>query len=492
MTDIFKRVSPESVGISSKDVIDFISALDGHRMHTHSIIMARGESIFAECYYKPFDEKFLHRMYSVSKSFVAVAVGIAVTEGLFSLDDVIVDFFPEFKNENADDYCEKCTVRDMLMMRSNIGTSVKWWGKFNSRIEAYYSQKTNKIPGTLFHYDSIGSFLLGCIIEKLTKKNFLEYLKEKVLLEMGFSKESYVLREPGGYAIGDSGVMCTSRDLLIFARLIMRGGSYNGKQYIKRDFMENAIKKQVDNNALGAYDLYNTGGYGYLIWKTHPDGFSLVGMGDQLAICDMKRDIAFIITSDNQAEKANRHIIYHELYRHFLPKASHAPLPEDKDSEKELAKYLATRTLVAIEGKESSPISKDVFGFRYKKIKGELSLDAITLTEDAVILERDGEKFTLEYGLLENRQTDFSFGKRAKSDMMGVDVSGKYDCNSSAAWISDDTFALFLQVTDTYFGSLVLKISFIGDEASVMVTRSGQYIFEDISGYMIAKKENVK
>ena len=146
----FMKVTPESVGIPSSAVLDFISTLDEYRMHTHSIIMARGDKIFAECYYKPFDENFLHRMYSVSKSFVAIAIGVAVTEGLVGLDDVICDYFPEFKNENIDVYYEKCTVRDMLMMRSNIGTGVKWWGKFGSRIEAYYSQKTDKIPGTLF------------------------------------------------------------------------------------------------------------------------------------------------------------------------------------------------------------------------------------------------------------------------------------------------------------------------------------------------------
>ena len=147
--DAFTKATPERVGISSRRVLDFIKTLDECGMHTHSIIFARGERIFAECHYKPFHEKFLHRMYSVSKSFVAIAVGLAVTEGLFSLDDSIAEFFPEFKNENVDEYSQACTVRDMLMMRSNVGTGVRWWGKFKSRIEAYYSQKTDKIPTAL-------------------------------------------------------------------------------------------------------------------------------------------------------------------------------------------------------------------------------------------------------------------------------------------------------------------------------------------------------
>ena len=333
---MFEKVTPESVGVSSEKVLEFIKILDDCRLRNHSIIMAKGDKIFAECYYKPFNKKFLHRMYSVSKSFVAMAVGVAVTEGLIKLDDVIVDYFPEFRNENVDSYHDECTIRDMLCMSSNIGDHVIWWGKYKSRVEAYYTKKTNKIPGTLFFYDSVGSFLLGCIIEKLTGKPFLEYLKEKVLLEIGFSKESYTLTEPGGFTVGDSGVMCTARDLLIFARFIMKKGEWNGKQYIDRNFMEEAIKIQTTNNLAGMAKYYGNQGYGYLIWKTHPDGFSLVGMGDQLAICDMKKDICFIITSDNQADKPARRVTYHEYYYHFLPSVKDIPLEENPTAQREL------------------------------------------------------------------------------------------------------------------------------------------------------------
>ena len=489
MNNLFLRVTPEEVGISSNAVLDFIKILDEYRMHTHSIIMARGDKIFAECYYKPFDEKFLHRMYSVSKSFVAMAVGVAVTEGIINMDDVIIGYFPEFKNENFDEYYEKCTVRDMLMMRSNVGTAVKWWGKFNSRIEAYYSQSSDKIPGGFFKYDSIGSFLLGCIIEKLTGKNFLEYLKEKVLLELGFSKESYVLREPGGYAIGDSGVMCTARDLLIFARFIMKGGYVNGRRYIDERFMKDAVSRLSGNSFEGNYDLYGTGGYGYLIWRTHPDGFSLVGMGDQLAVCDIKRDIAFVITSDNQGERALRHIIYHEFNKHFLPEITQERLPCNEIAYKSLSEYLESRCLVSQTGAANSPISSKIFGKNYTKYKGELDIDGFMLTEDKLMLKRFGKWHALEYGILENKMTRFSFGSRARADMMGIYEDGRYDCNSSAAWISENDFSIMAQVTDTYFGCLNVHISFSADEATMLVRRSGQYVFEDINGFMIARKE---
>lgn len=314
----FEKVTPEEAGISSEKVLNLIKIFDGYEMNTHSIIMARGNKIFAETYYAPFHKDFLHRMYSVSKSFVSMAVGLAMTEGLLSLDEPIIKYFPEFRNEDVDEYYEECTIQNMLSMQSNINVPTVWWGKYKSRVEAYYANKTGQIPGTLYYYDSVGSFLLGCIVEKLTGKTFLEYLKEKILLKIGFSKESYTQYEPGGFTVGDSGVMCTARDLLLFARFIMNKGEWDGKQYIDRSFMEQAINCNVNNDIYGELSSWKNSGYGYLIWKTHEDGFSLVGMGDQLAICDMKKDFIFVITSDNQGDSSARHIIFNEVYNHFL------------------------------------------------------------------------------------------------------------------------------------------------------------------------------
>lgn len=493
---MFEKVTPEAVGISSQKVLGFIKTLDDCRLHSHGILMARGNQVFAECYYKPFDENTLHRMYSVSKSFVAIAVGMAVTEGILSLDDVIIHDFPEFINDNADEFHEECTVRDMLSMQSNIGSGVAWWGKFAGRVNAYYSLKTNKVPGTLYFYDSIGSFLLGCMIEKRTGKPFLEYLKETVLLEIGFSKESYVLREPGGFTVGDSGVLCTLRDLALFARFIMQQGQWNGKQYIDRAFMESAIMKQVSNDLDGSFDSYDTRGYGYLIWKTHPDGFSLVGMGDQLAICDMKRDLLFVIISDNQANKAARHIIYHEYYRHFLSEVQDRPLPDDPEAQKLLEDYLTSRELLSQYGSKTSAIASAVNGVRYITRENPLHISWFSLQADGqigmLVFERFGKTLTLPFDLCHNKLTTFSFGERAVANYMGKTEPGEYTCAVSAAWIDQNTFSIQAHIIDTYLGCLNVHISFKDNRATLLMRRSGQYIFEDIDGFAIGTSAGEK
>lgn len=488
---MFEKITPESVGVSSEKVLDFIKTLDDERFHNHSIIMAKGDKIFAECYYKPFNENFLHRMYSVSKSFVAIAVGMAMTEGILSLDDVIVDYFPEFRNENVDEFHEECTIRDMLSMQSNIADHVIWWGKYKSRVEAYYTKKTNKIPGTLYFYDSVGSFLLGCIIEKLTGKPFLEYLKEKVLLEIGFSKESYTLTEPGGFTVGDSGVMCTARDLLIFARFIMKKGEWNGKQYVDRTFMEEAIRIQTTNDLAGMAKYYGNQGYGYLIWKTHPDGFSLVGMGDQLAICDMKNDVCFVITSDNQTDKSARRVLFHEYYKHFLPTVQSAPLPENPQAVKKLEDYTASAVLICQCGEKTSPVADKVNGVKYVTKENPLNITYFKLDLDKNVLEfeKDGKELKLEFSVGENKITKFSLGDRAAAHKMGFREEGRYNCATSAAWVEDKQLTIMCQVVDTYFGGLYISISFKDERASFVMHSSGQYVFDNADGYAIGKKE---
>ena len=219
---MFRKVSPEMAGISSEKVLKFIKTLDDYNFCTHSFIMARGKDIFAEGYYAPFHQDFKHRMYSVSKSFVSVAVGCAVEDGLLSLKDKLVKFFPEYLNENSNEFLKETTIRDMLIMETSMNERVYWFTSgTKDRCEVYFRASAERIPGTIWTYDSPGSFMLCALVERLTGKPFLEYLKERFLLKAGFSEDAYCLQCPGGHSFGDSGVMCTARDLLVFARFVM-------------------------------------------------------------------------------------------------------------------------------------------------------------------------------------------------------------------------------------------------------------------------------
>lgn len=77
-----KYVTPESVGICSNNIKEFICRLEERGLATHNVILARGNNIFFEKYWAPFHKDFMHRMYSVTKSFVALAIGFLEQDGL--------------------------------------------------------------------------------------------------------------------------------------------------------------------------------------------------------------------------------------------------------------------------------------------------------------------------------------------------------------------------------------------------------------------------
>jgi len=491
----FQKISPESMGIPSSQILEILKMLDDMELYNHALLIAKGDNLICEAYYKPFSETFLHRAYSVSKSFVSAAVGVAVTEELLSLDDVIIDFLPEFKGENTDDgLYEKCTVRDMLKMSSNIGGSVYWWGKFKTRTHAYYSQKSVKTPGSLYFYDSIGSFVLGVIIEKLTGKDFLSYLKEKVLLELGFSKESYVLTEPGGYAIGDSGVMCTLRDLFILARLFAKGGTVNGKRYIDVDYVKDAISPLCFDDIYCDIQTLRTGGYGYLI-RTIPEGFVFTGLGDQLVFYDKQRDITFVILSDNQGCPSSSDLIYHIFSSHLLSAVQEHTIIENVNDQKLLSEYENSRLLLHQYGNTTSTIKDSINSKHYKSaINNSIGITDFSICfskdEGKIKLVRNGKYFGFDFGLGYNKFVRFSFGERAKADMMGVWEKGEYDCATSAAFVNENTLVIKLQVIDTYFGKLQFTINFNNNEANMYIKKQGQYVFDGIEGYVLGKFTN--
>lgn len=488
-----KKVTPESQGICSKDVLDFLKTFDEYGLYTHSVLMAKGDNVITETYYKPFDKNTLLRQYSVSKSFVSMAVGLALTEKLLSLEDKIIDYFPEYINSNVDEFYRRCTIKDMLKMSSNIGTNVYWWGKFDTRTGAYYSQRSLKSPNSIFYYDSIGSFLLGNIIQKLTGKDFLQYLKEKVLLELGFSKESYVLKEPGGYAVGDSAVMCTMRDLFVFARLIAKGGKVNGKQYIDKDYIKEATTVQSKNDLYSDFRSFQTFGYGYLIWIIE-NGFALFGAGDQLVFYNRQKDFTLVIQSDNQGTSNPQHLLYHEFNKRIIPKISDRAIPDNNGEYQQLIDYENNAKLLVQYGSRYSKVIKQINGLSYKSILD----NQLNITEFKFDFYENGGKFTfikdgktnsITFGFGHNELIKFSFGSRAKADMMGVNVEGEYDCASSAGFIDENLLAIKVQVIDTYAGKLQITAHFSKDEANLFVQKHGQYVFDGIGGYVCAKAQ---
>jgi CubicO group peptidase (beta-lactamase class C family) len=118
------RTSPENQGIPSSAVLRFVEALERQANEMHSFMLLRHGSVVAEGWWVPYRSEHPHSVFSLSKSFTSTAVGLAVAEGRFSIDDPVQAFFPE-ETVPANDFLPRLRVRHLLSMTT--GQAVDTW-----------------------------------------------------------------------------------------------------------------------------------------------------------------------------------------------------------------------------------------------------------------------------------------------------------------------------------------------------------------------------
>jgi len=196
--DLITYTTPESVGVKSENIERYIKRLEEKGLATHSMILAKGNEVFFEHYWEPFTADFQHRMYSVSKSFVALAIGFLEQDGLLDLDDPISKYFAEELKNQPDQNMHRQTIRHMLMM-STAKPPQDWFrAQPDDRVKFYFSNddRESRPSGTIFQYDSTGSFVLCALVERITGKLFMEYLREKLFDEIAFLRRHTVSNVP--------------------------------------------------------------------------------------------------------------------------------------------------------------------------------------------------------------------------------------------------------------------------------------------------------
>ena len=140
------------MSISEKSLCNFFNRLDGLALDMHSVIISRGGNIITEVYYEPFNRESMHRMFSVTKSFVGLAIGCLVNDGKISLDDSITKYFPEYPTPY--EYIKDTTIRNMLMMRTPHDKTTYKADLNGNWVESFFLTKPSRRPDTVFAYDT--------------------------------------------------------------------------------------------------------------------------------------------------------------------------------------------------------------------------------------------------------------------------------------------------------------------------------------------------
>ncbi|NMA94647.1 MAG: serine hydrolase [Clostridiales bacterium] len=483
MSNELKMATPESLGFSSKWVEELLDALEESRLCMHSFMLIRHGKVGAEGYWTPFDKDRLHRMYSVSKTFVAAAIGMLHDEGKLSLDDKIVKYFPDKLPDKLEPYIGDATIRDLLIMATPYETTT-YGLEYDDWAWTFFNTPTNHPAGTIFKYDTSGTYILNVIVERIAGMPFLEYMREGLLDHIGFSEDAWCIKAPEGYSWGGSGVMATTRDLAKFALVFLNEGKYNGKQLISKEYIKAATTKQIDNNPDSTNYPWNNG-YGYQIWIMKDGAFSFRGMGSQFAFCFPKQDFLFVCTADTQGDVQAGRMIY-ELVWHKIVKRLMDRLPGDEKSYKDLVDRCSSLEFIPIAGEAESGVLESVNNVTYKLRDNPMQISklGISIDGDEGVLNYTnprGDK-RLYFGIKKYIECGFPethyFG-----DTINKPLGDMYKSTNCAAWTEEDKLVIRSYIIDDHLGNLTITLSFKDDQISVYMSKTAEFFLNEYQGF---------
>ena len=277
------------------------------------------------------DKDTRHQMWSVTKTFTSMAIGIAVGEGKLSLSEKVAPMFPdvvakaeESMSDQQKSNLDALTVKDLLIManghkkdptveyamkyfkKNPVGTlryvHNEWVDvsglltKFDATLPGlFFEYPFDAAPGTKFCYDSFSSCILSEIITKKTGETMADYLYERMFKPLGLDKPEW--EDVHGITAGGWGLHLTTDEMLTFGRLLLNGGKWNGQQIIPEDYLKTAIKDMIKDNMNRGQD-YATTGYGYQM-RTRTDGslYMAVGLFGQYIVMIPNKKAVIALTS---------------------------------------------------------------------------------------------------------------------------------------------------------------------------------------------------
>lgn len=241
-------------------------------------------------------------IYSHTKSFVAMAIGVAIEEGQLDLSDRLCTFFPEYAVQSHDPAIDQVTLKDLLTMTGGFN---RIYLQRNQRragvgmpdyIQYMFSQKLDSAPGSTFFYTSSQTHLAGCMLARAVKQTLRLYTYDKLFAPMQIGYPIWEC-DPSGEAFSGSGLVISIEDQIKLGQLCLAGGIYKGRRLVPSSWVEAATTKKVVTGKHGRWDS----GYGYQFWTADfPSAYCARGAyGQNTYILPSEQLTIAIQTSEN-------------------------------------------------------------------------------------------------------------------------------------------------------------------------------------------------
>ncbi len=234
----------------------------------YGLLVVKDGHLVAEKYFNEGSIDELSKRASVTKSYTSALVGIALEQGyLSSLEQKMLDFFPDLASEITDNRKEQITVRQMLQMRAGYPWEetdaalwdALWDGEYLSDI---VSIPLTADPGSAFQYSNLTAHWLGIIVARAAGTDLKSFGDEHLFSPLGVEVGDDWNQDLDGYYIGCGDIQFTARDMAKFGLLYLNGGEYEGSQILSADWVQDSLQT-YSQKAWDNIGRFHDIGYGY-------------------------------------------------------------------------------------------------------------------------------------------------------------------------------------------------------------------------------------
>jgi CubicO group peptidase (beta-lactamase class C family) len=218
-------------------------------------------------------------------------VGIVIEDGIInSLDEKMLDYFPEYDNSGLDPRKHEITIKHLLIMQGGIDNEHNNYSRLHGTsnwIQSAIEEPLLYNPGERHSYNTFLTHLLSGILTKSSGTSTYDFGQDHLFEPLGITIQDWK-QSPQGIYFGGNNMFFTTRDMAVLGYLYLNGGEINGIQIVQQNWVEESLKNHMPQQQQGWNwgDLHD-GGYGYLWWLGEIKGYKVflaIGHGGQFVV----------------------------------------------------------------------------------------------------------------------------------------------------------------------------------------------------------------
>ena len=349
MTGQLPRSAPSELDVDPARIVAFLDAVEAAGMDLHSLMILRHGAVVAEGWWAPYRSDDIQLLYSLSKTFLAMAVGIAIGEERFSAEDLVADLLPDLVPKPLPHHLRHLRVRHLLSMASGHReeTLPRIVTMGPDPVRNFLALEPDEPPGSVFAYNQGNSLTLSQIITSMTGLRVVDFLRPRLFDPLGIDRAEW-LSTPTGIDQGFSGLHVTTESVAKLGQLVLQNGRWADAQLVPAEFVAECRRPQVGNSRQQVNPDWREG-YGYQMWICRHGAQRADGAFGQLAVVLPDADAVVACTAqviDMQGE-------LDLIWQHLLP--AFRDSPPTAGAEHELAERLARLSTPAVTAAGHAP-----------------------------------------------------------------------------------------------------------------------------------------